>query len=335
MPLTVGSDFTLNEETGKYVLTIKNVTPGGYTVKETTVQPDGTVMTVSYKVGDGEEQTGSEAEAEVTKNQKTTVEFSDEIREAGTLELTKTIEGDLTLAEIEGDLTFVVTTTVGEGEGAKTKYLAKDGSLSDDKVVLTVGKDFTYNEETDKYVLTIENVLPGGYTVEEITVQPDGTVMTVTYKVGDGEETEGTEAQASVTKGEKTAVEFSDAFEATTGILELTKTIEGDLTAEEIAGDLTFIVTTKVEEGGEEKTKYLGKDGELHDDEQTLTVGEDFTYNEETDKYVLTIKNVEPGGYTVTETTIQPDGTKTTVTYSVNTVSTAARRPKAARPQPK
>jgi hypothetical protein len=140
--------------------------------------------------------------------------------------------------------------------------------------------------------------------VTETTVNPDGTVMTVTYKVGDGEETEGTEAQASVTKGEKTAVEFSDAFEATTGILELTKTIEGDLTAAEIAGDLTFVVTTKVEEGGEEKTKYLGKDGELHDDEQILTVGEDFTLDEETGKYVLTIKNVAPGGYTVTETTI-------------------------------
>ena len=43
-----------------------------------------------------------------------------------------------------------MTTTVGEGEEAKTMYLGKDGSLSGEEVVLTVGEDFTYNEETGR-----------------------------------------------------------------------------------------------------------------------------------------------------------------------------------------
>ena len=301
MVLTVGKDFTYNEETDKYVLTIENVLPGGYTVEETTVQPDGTVMTVTYKVGDGEETEGAEAQAEVAKGQKTAVEFSDEFEvTTGILELTKTIEGDLTLAEIDGDLTFVVSTEVEEGGETVTKYLGKDGSLSDEEVPLTVGSDFTLNEETGKYVLTIKNVTPGGYTVKETTVQPDGTVMTVTYKVGDGEEQTGSEAEAEVTKNQKTTVEFSDEIREV-GSLELTKTIEGDLTLAEIEGDLTFVVSTEVEEGGETVTKYLAKDGSLSDEAVPLTVGSDFTLNEETGKYVLTIKNVTPGGYTVKE----------------------------------
>ena len=53
--------------------------------------------------------------------------------------------------------------------------------------------------------------------------------MTVTYKVGDGEETEGTEAEATVTKGEKTTVDYADDFKEV-GTLELTKTIQRDLT---------------------------------------------------------------------------------------------------------
>ena len=140
-------------------------------------------------------------------------------------------------------------------------------------------------DETCKYILEIKNVEAGSYTVTETTVQPDGTVMTVTYKVGDAEETEGAEAKADVTAGEKTTVEFSDAFEKTaeeTGILEITKTIEGDLTEDEIKGDLTFVVSVEVKEGEETVTKYLDKDGSLSDKEVVLTVGEDFTKDEET-----------------------------------------------------
>ena len=66
--------------------------------------------------------------------------------------------------------------------------------------MLTVGKDFT--KEGDKYVLKIENVVIGGYTVTETTKQPDGTTMTVTYKVGDGEQKTGTAADATIKKDE-------------------------------------------------------------------------------------------------------------------------------------
>ena len=91
----------------------------------------------------------------------------------------------------------------------------------------------------------------------ETTVEPDGTIMTVTYKVGEGDEQTGTAAEAEVTKDEKTVVEFADSFEDNTGILEITKTIEGDLTPEEIAGALTFVVSTTVEEDGAEVNYFL------------------------------------------------------------------------------
>ena len=261
-----------------------------YTVTETTKDIDGNSVTVSYKVTQDEtesEGTGDSAAFSIEQGKTTKVDFEDDYEKIGTLELTKTIEGDLTAEEIAGELTFVVTTEVTEGETTVEKYLGKDGKLHDDEQTLTVGKDFTYNEETEKYVLTINDVAVGGYTVTETTVQPNGTFMTVAYKVGEDEETAGTEAQAEVTKGQKTIVEFSDAFE------KITITVsKQDIAGAEIAG-AQIQIKDKNGEVVEEWTS--GTDGENEEGNLKphvitgkLYVGEEYTLHEE----------AGPAGYT-------------------------------------
>ncbi|MBQ8307036.1 MAG: hypothetical protein IJX90_12570, partial [Blautia sp.] len=77
--------------------------------------------------------------------------------ETGSLELTKTIKGDITEEEAAGALTFEVKTKAG-------KWLKKDGSLSDTAVQLTLA-DFTHTPGTKDYTLKFENILIGEYTV--------------------------------------------------------------------------------------------------------------------------------------------------------------------------
>ena len=52
-----------------------------------------------------------------------------------------------------------------------------------------------------------------------------------------------------------------------------------DITAEEAEGALTFVITTKATEGGNEVTKYLKADGTLSDTEAALTL-KDFDHEE-------------------------------------------------------
>ena len=101
-------------------------------------------MTVTYKVNGGDSQTGDTAAAEVTDGEITKVDFeNDYTKQTGTLELTKTIKGDITKEEAEGALTFIVQAENG-------KYLDKNGDLVENEkdAVLTL-KDFTYDEEAD------------------------------------------------------------------------------------------------------------------------------------------------------------------------------------------
>ena len=111
-----GYSIAGNAENGfLFTVVLDNVDIGTYTITETNSAIEG------FIAKDTSVTTGSE---ELAAGGEKQIDLRDDYEEVGSLELTKTIEGDLTLAEIEGDLTFVVTTTVGEGEGAKTKYLA-------------------------------------------------------------------------------------------------------------------------------------------------------------------------------------------------------------------
>ena len=259
-------------------------------------------VTVTYSVDGGDKTEGTETEAAVEDGKTTKVEFqNDYTKQTGTLELTKTIRGDITKEEAEGALTFIVQSENG-------RYLDKNGDLVENEkdAVLTL-KDFTYDEGADKYTLTIEKADLGHYTVTETTKDIDGKEYTVRYSVNGEAQEEGSEAAAAIEKDKTTTVDFEDDFTSKPGILELTKTILGDITEEEAEGALTFVITAKVTEGGSEVTKYLKADGTLSDTEVKLTLN-DFEHDKGTDKYTLTITTSELGSYTVTETTKDIDG---------------------------
>ena len=244
--LTLNEDFDFDEETKTFTLKLEELEAGEYTVIETDKDVDGNDVTVTYKVNGGDSQTGEETTAAVEGGKTTTVEFEDDYTKKaeagkGNLELVKTIKGDITEDEANGALTFVVATTVTEGGQTTTKYLKADGTLSDTEVKLTL-KDFTHDEGSDEYILKLENIDLGNYTVTETTKDIDGKDVTVTYSVDGGEKTEGTETTAAVEDEKTTRVEFQNDYTKQTGTLELTKTIKGDVTPEEAAGLLTFEV---------------------------------------------------------------------------------------------
>ena len=301
-------DFTHEKGTDNYTLKIDNVLIGDYSVKETTKDFSGKDVTVSYTVDGGDKQKGKTAGVTVAKDKETAVAFEDDYKnQTGSLELKKTIKGDITEDEANGALKFEVKS----GE----KWLNKDGSLSNQKVILTLG-DFTKVTTADgavaSYKLTINDVEIGNYTVTETTKDVTGKDVTVTYKVGNGEATKGDAATAAVAKDATTTVAFEDDYKNQTGNLELTKTIKGDITEDEANGALKFEVKS-----GE---KWLNKDGSLSNQKVELTLG-DFTKVTTADgavaSYKLTINDVEIGNYTVTETTKDVTGKDVTVTYKV------------------
>ena len=232
--LTLNEDFDFDEETKTFTLKLEELEAGEYTVIETDKDVDGNDVTVTYKVNGGDSQTGEETTAAVEAGKTTTVEFEDDYTKKaeagkGNLELVKTIKGDITEEEASGALTFVVATTVTEGSQTTTKYLKADGTLSDTEVKLTLA-DFTHDEGSDEYILKLEDIELGNYTVTETTKDIDGKDVTVTSRVDGGEKTEGTETTAAVEDEKTTRVEFQNDYTKHTGTLELTKTIKGDIT---------------------------------------------------------------------------------------------------------
>ena len=271
-------DFTKGED-GKYTLTLKNVAAGKYTVEETTYDIAGNAVTVKYSVNGGDTTEGSKADVDVSKNETSTVDFEDSYTaKPGKLVITKTIKGDVTAEEAEGALEFKVTAPSGD---AKTYTL----------------KDFTRGED-GKYTLTLNNVAAGKYNVEETTYDIEGNAVTVKYSVNGGDATEGSKTDVDVSKNNTSTVDFEDNYTARPGKLVITKTIKGDVTAEEAEGTLKFKVTAP---SGDTK-------------EYTLA---NFT-KEKDGKYTLTLENVEAGNYTVEETTYDITGNAVTVKYSVN-----------------
>jgi len=133
-------------------------------------------MTVNYTVKEeGKDAvTGSTAQAEtkVEAGKTTTADFADNFKKEaapekkGTLVITKTTDDeDITSQELNDALKFTVKVTVDENGEKVTKYLDKDGNLTEQKVELTL-KDGGFEKKDGKYTKTFENVEPGEYTVE-------------------------------------------------------------------------------------------------------------------------------------------------------------------------
>ena len=231
-----------------------------YTVTETTKDIDGNSVTVSYKVTQDEtesEGTGDSAAFAIEQGKTTKVDFEDDYEKIGTLELTKTIKGEVTEDEYNGALTFEITTTEGEGEGQKTLYLNKAGELGETPVQLTLADFEDLGNKQFRLVINTEEYRD--YTVTETTKDIDGNSVTVSYKVTQDEtESEGTgdSAAFSIEQGKTTKVDFEDDYEKV-GTLELTKTIKGEVTEDEYNGALTFEITTTEGEGETQKTLWL------------------------------------------------------------------------------
>lgn len=106
---------------------------------------------------------------------------------AASLQLEKTIVGDVTREEAEGALRFTVT----DPDGGKTTY-----TLS----------DFSYDSSSGKWTLLLERLMPGEYKVEETEYNIDGKeVISVKYSLNNGSTWSSgqIDAQATVTLGEE------------------------------------------------------------------------------------------------------------------------------------
>ena len=194
----------MTEDGGKtWTKTFKDVPADTYTVTETNALIDG------YKLKDTSETT---ATAEVKDGQTATAEITDEYEKEtpaekkGSLELTKTIKGDVTEEEAEGALVFVIRTSDG-------KYLKADGTRtsSRDEAKLTL-KDFEHKAGTKKYTLKIKGIAAGSYTVTETTKDINGKDVTVTYQVDGGKLTKGDSAAFDIRPNETTHVAYEDAY---------------------------------------------------------------------------------------------------------------------------
>ena len=276
----VGAAVTSNDN-GKVVfdkLTYSTV-PGNitkYTIKETKTPAgyieSGAVINVSIDSRGTVTITGANVDGAKVTNTPIT----------GSLKITKTIKGDLTLAEINGDLTFTVTNN--------------DTNVSN---TYTVAGDFVPTTTKGVYVLELPNTPIGGYTVVESVVDQTGYTHTVSYSVNSGASTTGDTATVAVEEGKTSTVDYTNDYTKNPGTLKITKTIEGDLTAEEAAGDLSFTVENTAT--GDSDVYYINKH---------------FTKNAN-GVYELVLPETA-GTYKVTETVKDRDGYTYTVSYVVN-----------------
>ena len=286
------ADYANNNWTftnGEYIYTMDNLAPGDYTVVESS---NGLGTSTAYTCNVSIEgsstipQTGGDAEIKFTNN------YSTVPTPTGVIELTKTITGPIGQNDIDR-LTFTVTET-----GATTSVWS--GSLGDTTL-------FTRNAD-GSYVARIEGLdINKTYVVTETVVDVDGATVVVTYTIDGGASQNGPSAyNISVTGVNPTRVAFRDVYTAIptpTGVIELTKTIEGPVTENDLQ-NLTFTVTAT----GETTPVWTGRLGDT-----TL-----FTRNAD-GTYVARIEGLDVNKtYVVTESLYDIDGTTVVVTYSIN-----------------
>ncbi|MBP0954171.1 MAG: hypothetical protein J6M90_00850, partial [Oscillospiraceae bacterium] len=238
----VADQFTFQLKEGDTVLqTAKNNANGSISFAPITYDDAGThTYTVSEVKGDEEGITYSDALYTVTVDVtrvkgKLTATKTIKLGEAaldlifenlltrGKIFITKTIKGDVTEAEAKGALKFTITNNNGFSK--------------------TVGlNEFDHVEGTKVFTYTLENLDKGEYTVEETTKDITGKDVTVKYTFNGETATGSKVTPINVSNGKTYNVAFEDDYTIQKGTLIIEKTIKGALTAEEIAGALTFTV---------------------------------------------------------------------------------------------
>lgn len=287
---TLPKDFTLQTQGDGRLVYVLNLPyqEGEYQVEESTAFISGYEETVSHAVGDNGLTVGNKAPIEITDGTVTEVAFQDvytEIANPGELVITKTIHGSVTREEAEDALRFLVTRN---SDGKEREFTLRE---------------FDYNADKDLYTLKLETAA-GGYTVEETVTGIDGYVTQGVQYFLNGTAITGDSVTADVTAGGTTTVAVTDTYmaeQSDTGVLILTKQIDGGVTRQEAEGALCFTVTdTGIDGPG---TTYTLKD---------------FSYKEAVGLYTMTL--TEPvGTYQVVETATDIQGyVLKSVTYSVN-----------------
>ncbi|MCR4839773.1 MAG: DUF5979 domain-containing protein [Eubacterium sp.] len=207
----------------------------------------------------------------------------------GTLKITKTIKGDVTPEEAAGQLQFTITDEAGD-------VLVIDGKRMEN---LILANDFTKNGDIYELELTV----PAGqkYVVSEVIYDVDGAILeSVTANAVALDKTNGVYSMLTeeVAVGQETVAAYEDTYKK--GSLLITKTIKGDVTPEEAAGQLEFTITN--ETTGDSVVVNLTQ----------------FDFDQTTGVYSYEIE-ARPGDiYTVTETDYDVDGAiLETVTHQI------------------
>ncbi len=193
-------------------------------------------------------------------------EASFDNKELGSLKVTKSFAGDSALSKEEKNA--IVFTVEGPNDYSIT---------------------FTYADMPDGSK-TLENLVPGTYTVTESKAGKDGYSLSTTYNVGD-------DGTVSVVAGDTpTELIITNTYTQKKGSLTVTKTFEGDLKAT----DLTAAQKAAI------KFEITGPDGYTN----SLTYAD-------VEAGKNTVENLVPGEYTVTEKNGNVDGYERVTTYSV------------------
>ncbi len=192
---------------------------------------------------------------------------ANEESKSGSLTFTKTIKGDVTAEDLKS-IEFTVKKGTDTVKTVKLSEMTKDAN--------------------GKYSYTLSGLEPGEYSVTESNAEVDGYNVKVTYSVTDGKTTVADQKTATV--------DITNEYTKQTGSLTFTKTIKGDVTAEDLKS-IEFTVKKGTDTVKTVKLSEMTKDAN--------------------GKYSYTLSGLEPGEYSVTESNAEVDGYNVKVTYSV------------------
>lgn len=205
----VGSgSFKWDSNRKKYVQNIPNLTPGRYKITELWDDPASTgivctgqswemVLASASDESLGKGNGAATGPFELEDGDIVEVNFTNTYERAGTLVITKTIEGAVTKEEVEGTLKFIVTDNATK---KSETYTLKD--------------DFVYDEETKMWSKELTEVA-GGYTVQESVTASSGKTYIAKYTVN-GEPTPKNSKKAGdvveVKPGGTTTVAYTNTY---------------------------------------------------------------------------------------------------------------------------
>ena len=216
----------------------------------------------------------------------------------GSLQITKTVGGEVTQSEAEGALTFQVTTL----KNGETYYLTNEGELTKTPTTLAL-KDkmadgttpyWTYESvdaNTKTWTRTWSDLPLGDYSVNEINTDiVNGSTGEKYTLIIDGPNKSVVTDNGEVVNGELKELELTDNYETPTApdtpvYIDITKTFGGDVSEEDFT-NLTF----KIYEKGvtEAKAEYtFGEDFEDNDNDGTYNLKEKFKAEVDKEYYVV------------------------------------------------